>query len=126
MLAEYLLDLLESCVYLSFGVGGHEAETDQSVVRGNGGRHHWVDKYTLFKQVAGHCEGLEVVADEQGDDRRGSVAYLAAHGAESLEGLVGELPELLLTLRFLLHDVDGLEGCGGGSGGDGGGEDIGA
>ncbi len=66
MLAEYLLDLLESRVYLSFGVGGHEAETDQSVVRGNGGRHHWVDKYTLFKQVAGHCEGLEVVADEQG------------------------------------------------------------
>ena len=105
-------------------MGGHEAEADEGVLGGDGGRDDGVDEDALLEQIVGDTEGLEIVADEQRDDRRGGVADFGTHVAEAFESVVGDVPEVLLAPGLLNHDVDGLEGGGGAGGGDGGGEDV--
>lgn len=124
--AEHFLELVEGEFNLLLGVGGHEREADESVLRSDRGGYHGVHEETLVEELAGDMVGLVVVADEEGDDRGAGFADFAAHIAESLEGEVGYLPEVFLALRLLLHYVDCLEGGGGGGGSDRGCEDIGA
>lgn len=69
VLAEHLADLVESDSNLILGVCGHEAETDEGVVRRHGRGYDGVDKYAFVEKLAGDLEGKEVVADEEGDDR---------------------------------------------------------
>lgn len=123
---EYAGDCLQGAVNLLHGVCGHKAEAYKGVGGGYGGRYHGVDEYAFVEEVACDGECLEVVAYEEGDDRGGCVAYLKTCLTESFESVVGELPEVFLTLRLGLHDFESLEGCGRRGRGDAGGEDVGA
>ena len=109
MSAEYLLNLFERRGNLFLGVGGHKAESDKSVVRCYCRRNDRIDEYTLFEEIARDSERLEVVADKERYDRRRRIADLTAHIPESIESIIGEFPEILLTLRLVLHDLHGLE-----------------
>ncbi len=82
-------------------------------MRGYGGRHDRVYEYTFFEQVACNCKCLEVVADEQGDNRCGCRTYLASHIAKSVESVVCNLPEVFLAFRLCFHYFNSLE-CGSG------------
>ena len=123
---EYFAEFLEGELYLLFGVGGHEREADEGVLRRYGGSHHGVHEETFVEEVACHVVGLVVVADVEGDDGGRCCSDFASHLAEAFESEVGDVPEVLLAPGFLLHDVDCLECGGGGGGGDGGGEYVGA
>ena len=61
-----------------------------------------IDEHTFVEKVACHMECLIVVADEQRDDRSGCVSDLASHGAEVLERVVGDVPEMLPALANYL------------------------
>ena len=95
VLAEHFLDFLKSSFNLLLGVCGHEAETNQRVVGGNSRRHHRVYEYTLIKKVTSDCECLEIVADIERNNRCGCIADFAAHVAETFQGIIGKLPQML-------------------------------
>ena len=67
---EYLSDSLNRALYLLLGVSGHQRVADEGIVGCYRGSHHGIDEHALLEQIAGHTEGLVVVADEEGDDRR--------------------------------------------------------
>ena len=66
--AENFLNLVEGFLHLLSGVSGHEAESDECVLRSHGRCHNGIDEDALVEEVAGDGECLEVVADEEGDD----------------------------------------------------------
>lgn len=124
--AEHFLYLFECGGHLLLGVGGHQREAYKRVMRCDGGGDNGVDEDALLQKVAGDGECLVVVAYKQGYDGRRCRADLASHVAESVEGVVGDFPQVFLTLRLGNHDVDGLEGGYRRGGGDACREDIGA
>ena len=65
---EHFLDLVERKLNLLLGVGRHEAESDQGVAGSDRGAYDGVHEDALVEEVTGDCEGLEVVAYEEGDD----------------------------------------------------------
>ncbi len=123
---ENLLDFFQSIAHLLVGVRCHEAETDERVVGRYSRRNDGIDEDALIQQVARDSEGLVVVTDEQGDDGRLGVADLASHVTETLQCLVSDFPEVLLTLGLGNHDVDGLHCSCCRSRRDAGGEDVAA
>ena len=123
---ENLLDFFQSIAHLLVGVRSHEAETDERVVGRYSRRNDGIDEDALIQQVAGDSEGLVVVSDEQGDDGRLGVADLASHVTETLQCLVSDFPEVLLTLGLTDENINSLHRRGSRCGGDAGGEDIAA
>ena len=126
MLAEDFLNLFEGFGDLLFSVGGHEAEADEGVVGSDSGRHNGIDEDAFVEEFAGDEEREVVVADEERDNRGGSVADFAAHVAEAVKGIVCNLPKMLHTLGLCFHDIKGGVDGSGRCGCDGGGEDVGA
>ena len=118
--------MLYRVIDLRFGVGGHEGDADEGVLRLYGGSDNGSNEDALFEQHVSEEEGLVVVAHKERDDRRFGVAYLESEVAESLHGVVGVVPKGLLTLGFGAHDVERFEDGGGSGGSHGSGEDIGA
>lgn len=119
-------DFFDSEIDLLYGMGGHPRETDEGVLRGNCWGDNRIDEDSFVEKHAGHGKGFFVVADEERNDGCGGVANLEACIAEGFEGVVGDFPEVFLTLGFGAHDFEGCEdGCGG-SGSNGGGEDVGS
>ena len=122
--SEYLLYLFERDGYLILGVGSHKAETYQSVVRSDGRRDYRIDENAFVLQIAGDGERLEIVTDIEWYDGGRGVADLTAHVAEAFKRVIGDLPEMLLTLGLGLHDLHCLESCCRRCGRDAGGEDL--
>lgn len=120
------MDFVDCEVYLLLSVSGHEGDADEGVLRLDGRSYDGRDEYALFEEEVGEEEGLVVVADKERNDRRFGVANLETEVAEGLHGVVGVVPEGLLTLRFGSHNVQSFKYRGGGGGSGRGGEDIGA
>ncbi len=92
-------------------MSGHEGIPDKGVLRSDGRCDNRIDKHSFFKQVVCHLESLIVIADEEGNDRRGCVSYLAPHGSEVVESEPGDLPQMLLPLWFGKNDIErGIDG----------------
>ena len=70
VLAENLLDFFEGFGNLLFRVSSHQAETDKSVVRSNGGRNNGIDENAFVEEFARDEEREVVVADKERDNRR--------------------------------------------------------
>lgn len=68
MTAEYFLNFLKGGRNLLLGVGCHEAEADEGILRSDSRRNNRVDEYAFLEEVACDCESLEVVADKKRDD----------------------------------------------------------
>ncbi|CDE56591.1 uncharacterized protein BN799_00704 [Prevotella sp. CAG:873] len=69
-------------------------------------------------------KSLKIITNEQRYNRRRRIADFEAHATESFKGIVGEIPEMLLTLGLGNHDIYSLE-CGSGAGrSDAGCEDV--
>ena len=123
---EALVDFVNREVDLLLGVGGHEGDADEGVLRLDGGSDDGSDEDARFEEEVGEEEGLVVVADEERYDGRFGVADLESEVAESLHSVVGVVPESLLALGFGAHDVERGEDGSGVGGSHGSGEDIGA
>ena len=83
----------------------HQREANQGIFRSDCRRNYRIDEDTCLKQFLYNEEGQIVVADEQGDDRSGSIANLTAHLAEAFQCVVCQIPQVLDTLRLIHHDV---------------------
>ena len=105
MLFEYLVDGLQGVIQLLLGVCSHQREANQGVFRSDCRRNYRIDEDTCLKQFLYNEEGQIVVANEQGDDRSGSMADLTAHLAEAIQCVVGQIPQVLDTLRLIHHNV---------------------
>ena len=110
--AEDFADFLKGFSDLLAGVSGHEAETDEGVLRRNGGRDDGVDKDAFFEEFTGDLECQHVVADVEGNDGRRCVADLKSELLEAVEGIVGEFPQVVLTIGLFLHDFESCKGGG--------------
>ena len=124
--AEDLLNLFQCKCHLLVGVSGHEAEANERVVGCHSGRNDGIDKDALVQQVARDGERLVVITDEQRDDGSLGMADFTTHIAESLQCLMSDFPEVLLTLGLTDENINSLHRCGSRCGGDAGGEDIAA
>ena len=123
---EYLLDLLEGDGDLLVGMGCHEAEADERVVGRHSRRNNRVDKDSLVQEVARDGESLVVVTDEKRDDGSLGVTDFTSHITESLQRLMGNLPQVLLTLRLGNEDINRLHCSCRRSRGNAGREDVAA
>jgi len=101
-------------IYLLVGVRGHQGITHEGVLRGTGGRNDWIDEHACLEGEGGHEESLLHVAHIEGDDGALGVANLEALLTETLQGVVGDIPQGLDALWLALDDVQG--GHGGSSG----------
>ena len=122
--AEYLSYFFKSFVHLLGGVCSHKREADKSILRGYGRRNYRIYENTFLKEVGSDSECLKVVANEQRYNRSACVTDFTAETAEALESLVGQFPQMLLTLGLFNHDVDCLKSGSRRRGCDAGGENI--
>ena len=107
MLNEDFLQGYYRAVYLLFGVRSHQGIAHEGVLRSTCGRNHGIDEHTSLEGESRHQEGLVDVAHIERDNRTLSIADLEALLAETLQGVVGDIPEGLNTLWLLLNDVEG-------------------
>ena len=126
MPAEHLLYFFECLGDLLLCVSCHKAETNERIGRRNGRRNHRVDKDALLKELGSDEESEVVVADVKWNNRSLGVANLATHLFEALKGIVGDVPQVLLTLGLAFKNVERGAHGGGRGRSDACGEDIGA
>ena len=103
LLDEDLLQCHDRTVYLFVGVRSHEGIAYQRVLRSTGRRNDGVDEDTGLKGEGCHEERLLHVADIQRNDGTLGLTNLEAFLAETLQGIVGDIPQGLDALRFLLR-----------------------
>ena len=108
------------------GVGGHEGEAHEGVLRSTGGRDDGIDEHAFVQRFLRNDKRLVGVAHIKGDDGRFGFANLKAGVTETLQGIAGNVPQALDALRLLLDDVQGFECSGSGCRGVAGAEDVGA
>lgn len=82
-------------------MGGHEREADKRIFGRYSRRYHRIDKDALLEEVARYHEGLVVVAYEKRNDGRSGIAYLATYATETVESIVGNVPQMLYALGSL-------------------------
>ena len=116
LLDENLLQRHHGTLYLLFGVGGHEGEAHQRVLRSACGWNDGVDEDAGIEGERGDEECLVGIAHIERYDGAFGLANLKALFAEALQCIVGDLPQGLDAFGLLLDDVQGLHGGGGGSG----------
>ena len=95
---ENFMDLLKGIIYVLLSMCRHQREADEGVLGRNRRSYDRIDEkaYRLFcQQFLGNHKRLLVVADEQRDDRCRRIAYLAAHLAETVDGIMCQVPEML-------------------------------
>ena len=61
--AEHLLDFCQGIFHLFLGVGCHQREADESVLRGYCGGYHWIDEQAFVEEVAYHMVCLLYTSD---------------------------------------------------------------
>ena len=105
-------------------MGSHEAEADECVVGSDSWRNDRIDKDALIQQVTSDGKRLVVVTDEQGNDGSFGVADLTTHITESLQCLMGDFPQVLLTLGLSDKDINSLHCSSRRCGSDAGSEDV--
>ena len=110
-LYEDLLQDLDSLLYLILGMSSHEGETYQCILWCTCWRNNRVDEHTCIISHLGNHEGLLCIANIERNDRTLCLTNLETFLAETLQCLVGYIPEILETLWLILNDVECLECC---------------
>ena len=100
------MDSLKCKCHLLLGVRCHKAKTDERVVGRHCRRDHRIDEDSLVEQVTRDGERLVVVSDVKRDDGGLGVTDFKSHLAESVQRIVGDVPQVLLSLRLGEHDVE--------------------
>ena len=101
----YFPDFLQCGSDLLFRVGSHQGEADQCVVGWNRRAYHRVHEDTVLEEKLGEQECLLVVADEERDNRCLGVTDFESQASESVQSHLCDFPEVIHTLRFVLHDL---------------------
>ena len=84
-------------------MSSHEGETYQCVLRSTCWRDDWVDEYATVVSLLGYLESLHSIAHIERNDRTLCLANLETFLTETLQGVVGNIPQLLETLLWLLE-----------------------
>ena len=108
---ENLLQDLDSLLNLLSSMSSHECETYQCILRSTSWRNNRVDEHTCIVSHLGNNECLLSIAYVERNDRTLCLANLETFLAETLQGIVGYIPEILETLWLILNDVESLESC---------------
>ena len=107
MLNKYLLECNYGAVYLLVGVGGHQGISDECVLRSTSGRYDRIDEHASLECECGDKECLVDIAHIEGDDGTLGLANLESLLTETLQGVVGDLPQGFDAFRLLLDNVEG-------------------
>ena len=107
-------------------MSSHQGIANECVLRCTCGRNHGVDKDASLEGESGHEERLIDIAHIKWDNRALCLTDLEALFTETLQGLVGNIPQSLNALGLFLDDVKSLHGSCSGCGCVGCREDVGA
>ena len=84
---EDLDERFDSAVKLLVGMGSHEREADQRIARSDSRSHDGIDEDTFLEEHSRHAEGLLIITDKEGDDRRRGITDLEAQLAEAIQAV---------------------------------------
>ena len=110
-LYENLLQDQDSLLYLFLGMSSHEGETYQCILWSTCWRDNRVDEHTCIISHLGNHEGLLCIAYVKRNDWTLCLTNLETFLTETLQCLVGNIPEILETLWLILNDVECLKRC---------------
>ena len=107
-------------------MGSHEREADQRIARSDSWSHDGIDEDTFLEEQSCHTEGLLIITDKEGDDRRRGITDLEAQLTEAIQAVSRLLTKRLHTLGLTKHDLQSLRGSSRRGWRTAGAEDIGA
>ena len=108
---ENLLQDLDSLLNLVSCVSSHEGKTYQCILRSTSWRNNRVDEHTCIISHLGNHEGLLCIAYVKRNDWALCLTNLETFLTETLQCIVGNIPEILETLWLILNDVECLKRC---------------
>ena len=109
LLYEDLLQDLNTTLNMLLGMCRHKRETHERVLRRACWRHHGVDEHTLVESQLGHEERLGIVTHVKRNDRTLCLTNLKALLTETIQGIVGDIPQVLAALWLILNDMECLQ-----------------
>lgn len=104
-LYENLLQDDNSLLHLLLGMGSHQCKTHQCILRSTCWRNDGIDKHATVICLLGYKECLVGVTHIKRNDGAFRLTYLETFLAETLQRIVGNIPEVCETLRLVLYDV---------------------
>ena len=107
MFDEDFLQCDDRTVNLLFGVSSHQSIAHECVLRSTCGRNDGIDEHTGLECQRSDKECLINIAHIKRNDRTLGITNLKIFFAETLQGIVGDIPECLNALGLLLDDVQG-------------------
>ena len=107
---ETFRQLLNSIVYLLFGVSSHQCYAYQRILRCTSGRNNRIDEDAFVKRHLSYDKCLFRITHIQRNDRRFSFTDFETGITEFLQCIVGDVPQTLLTFRFVHNDVKSFTG----------------
>ena len=116
LLDKDLLQSLDRTLHLLLCMCGHQSIAHECILRSTCGRDDRIDEHASLEGKSGNEERLISITHIERNDGTLGIADLKAFLTETLQSVVGHLPQTLDTLRLALDNMQGFEGCCSGSG----------
>src|SRR5574344_936718 len=103
---ETLVNFIHTKVDLFLAVCSHQSNAYQRIFGRYCGRNNRAYKYALIQQQFRYSKRFFVIAHKERDNRSGGVANFKAQIAETLKGIVCDVPQMLLAFRLATHNFE--------------------